>query len=644
MKILIVHIFCFLLLTVNAQPQNKSKEECFNSCYDLAVVKQRSNIDSAIIYADSCLLLAKKIESNYYLGKALQLKGRERFLMHEMDSAIIFGNQSIELLKQYPDSLDYFMAQYNQGNLYLFQDDHIQALVQFKKATKVIEDNFEMYMNIDKDRVNLNRAYCYSSIGIVYQKLSANQKAIDNMHKSINISHRVDSWESNVLRSVILGNLGQIYYHMGNYKKAESYAIAGMEQKKMLGQEGAIGYNFQVLAMSAYGRGKYKLSLKYLEQSDKKFELGQNRTERVRNNFWRAKCFMARGELKRSLDLLLSIEPDVLDQFSSGERIDFYEVLADNYQQTGDLKKANDYLRVTLSHRKRVDEKNSREIVDQFLSFFEEEEVHLNDRIQNLKNKQDREKLEIEIQAERDKKIWIYTLFIVSIVGLLLIILIISNAYRKNRKTTKELSESIDEKKVLFKEVHHRVKNNFQIISSLLNLQHGIEEDERGRKVLTDAQSRIQSMSLVHELLYRKSEVKRIDFKEYVNELVSSIIRSYKGEKEEIAYVIECGNESFDLEVAIPLGLILNEVVTNSVKYAFEDSTSGEIHVKLVKKEAAHYTLTIRDNGVGIPEQYISGKKETLGIELINILSSQLEGSVTIKVENGTTVVLDFKV
>ena len=154
---------------------------------------------------------------------------------------------------------------------------------------------------------------------------------------------------------------------------------------------------------------------------------------------------------------------------------------------------ANDYFRITLKLRKALDVKNDKTIVREFITFFESEEVQLNNKIQNLKNVQEKEKLQLQIEGENEKKVWIYTLFLVSILCLVLIIMVISNAYRRNKKINKELSDSIEENKVLFKEVHHRVKNNFQIISSLLNLQHGIEENERGKKVLTDAQGRIQS-------------------------------------------------------------------------------------------------------------------------------------------------------
>ncbi|MEO9531500.1 MAG: histidine kinase dimerization/phosphoacceptor domain -containing protein [Crocinitomicaceae bacterium] len=625
------------------QMTEDEKVKEFSRLYDVTLQYQTTVLDSAHYFLDSCIDHAKKIKSDYYLGKALQLKARGEFYEGEIDSSMYFGQKSIDILLNYKDSIEYFIAEYNQGNLFLYNEDNIQALVQFKKVSNIIDQNFEMYVQIDRNKVILNRAYCYTSIGMVLLSLEDYNGALIHFNKSLKSTERLNSWECEVLRSVILSNLGSTYYYLGDYQMAESYAVASMEQKKKLGQEGSIGYSFQVLADAAYGRGKYKLSLSYLEQSDKKFEILDNREEMFRNNFSRAKCYKAQNRLDKALTTLLELESSYLSHFGKKEQSNFYELLAEVYQAKNDFKLANDYFRITLKLRKTLDLKNDKTIVREFITFFESEEVQLNNKIQNLKNVQEKEKLQLQIDSENEKKVWIYTLFLVSTLCLVLVIMVISNAYRRNKKMNKELSDSIEENKVLFKEVHHRVKNNFQIISSLLNLQHGIEENERGKKVLTDAQGRIQSMSLVHEMLYRKSEVKRIDFKSYASGLVDSIIKSFTNETVVIDFKVESENESFDLEVAVPLGLILNEAITNAVKYAFTDLQTGLIEIHLKHISADNYSLVIKDNGIGIPEDFINGSKETLGIELINILSEQLGGSVSFKNNSGTEIVIYFK-
>ncbi len=633
------------MIGINSYSQESSAQKIaeFNRLHDITVKYQSTNLDSSRLYMDSCLALAKEMRPHYYFGKALQLKTRGEFYEGEIDSSIVYGNQSLEILKEYPDSLEFFFAEYNQGNMFLYREDNIQALVQFKKAAKIIDEHFDVYVSVDREQVIMNRAYCHASIAMVLLNLEDFSGSIRSFKKVLKITDKIETYDAQMLRSVVLGNLGAAYFGLGDYDATESLAIASMDLKKSLGQNGTLGYSFQILSDAAYGRGKYKLCLRYLDESDKKFEVLDTQIEIDRNNFKRAVCYLALKNADKAIELLSNLEETYRKDFPKKDQADLYEQLANAYQLKGDFELANDYFRITLKYRKDLDVKNDRKIVNEFINFFEKEEDQLNHKIQNLRNVQEKEKLELQIEGESEKKIWIYTLFLVSIVCLILVILVISSAYRRNKRTNVELSESIDENKILFKEVHHRVKNNFQIISSLLNLQHGIEEDERGKKVLTDAQGRIQSMSLVHEMLYRKSDVKKIDFDQYAGELVDSIIKSFTKEDAMIEYSVKDANCSFDLEVAVPLGLILNEAITNAVKYAFNDLKIGKIDISLDQKNENEYQLVIRDNGAGIPEEYINGNKETLGVELINILSEQLGGKANFKNEEGAVITIEFK-
>lgn len=642
MRLVLGVIICMIQVILFGQDIDHEKLYQYYSVFEKARSYQNSNLDSADVYANRSMSLAKELESDYYYGKSLQLKTRGEFLRSEVDSAIIYGNMSIEILREFPDSIEYFLAEYNQGNFYLSKDDNIQALIQFKKATKIVDENFETYVEIDKEIVTLNRAYCQASIGIVLDNLEDYQGALESFQTALKISYKVESVESELFRSVVMNRIGNVYVAIGDYAKAESYAVASMEQKKKLGQESSIGYSYRVMAESAYGRKKYDLALKYLDLSNKKFGAKDNWNELDRNTFIEAKCYAKKGKNKIALKKLKEVESVYLNRFNKSDQVEFYEVLAGVHSELGDHELANDYLRITLKLKEQLFAKEERKVVGEFVNFIEKGEDQLNTKIENLKNSQEKEKLELQIEAEKEKKIWIYTLFLVSIVCLVLIILIISNAYRRNKKVTQELSLKVEENKILFKEVHHRVKNNFQIISSLLNLQYGIEEDQRSRKVLTDAQGRIQSMSLVHEMLYRKNEVKRLDFSSYANELTTIILRSFNVE-ENIEFEVVSGREYFDLEVAIPLGLILNEAITNSVKYAFKQGEKGKIKIELTKGEDKNYLLEIKDNGVGLSDDFLNKIEETLGLELINILSEQLEGSVKFYNDNGTTMKVMFK-
>lgn len=634
---------CALTFAIGGAAQRQSDRlQRFKSFKEQVLHYQATNLDSSRMFIDSCIQTALGIEERFYLADAYQLKSRDFFLRSFADSALVYGRKACGIFQFYPDSTEHYVSEYNLGNIYLYLEEHIQALVQFKKVLRIIDDNFDVYVLDGEDKIDLNRAYCYISIGMVYDHLGDYQAKLLNAQKGLKIAQKVTGRESEILQAVTLGNIGLTYYQLGDFEKAESYAIAGMEQKKRLGIESSVGYNYNVLAKAAYGRQKYGLALKYLELSDKSFRQIQNEGELNSNELLRAKCYNASGKRDEALEVLHRVERQFDGPGAKRDRIELYELMSEIYAARRQFEEANKYLKIALMLKNELSYKNSRDATEQFLTFFEEEENRIDEKLNNYKNLQEKEKLQLEVKAQKDKEVWIYSLFIVSTLCLVLIIIVIARGNRRSKRINQELSYSIDEKQILFKEVHHRVKNNFQIISSLLNLQQGIEEDRRSKKVLTDAQGRIQSMSLVHEMLYRKNEVKRIDFRSYTEELVSSIVKSFANGVTQVQYVIQCQNESFDLELAVPLGLILNEAVTNSVKYAFEGRETGKIEVSLQPIDAKNYLLLIRDNGKGIPAEFINGSKETLGIELINILSEQLGGSAQFLSADGTEVRVTF--
>lgn len=204
----------------------------------------------------------------------------------------------------------------------------------------------------------------------------------------------------------------------------------------------------------------------------------------------------------------------------------------------------------------------------------------------------------------------------------------------------KRLEESVKEKEVLLREIHHRVKNNMQVISSLLNLQSAHIKDKTLREMFDEAQNRIQSMSLIHEKLYQSKELAYIDFKEYIKALTTDLVRSFGVKKDKIAIVINVEDISLDIDTAIPCGLIINELVSNSLKHAFPDGREGEIVIALKRVEGG-IELRVADNGVGIPEELDFKKTRSLGLRLVTILAEdQLQGSIELKRDGGT----DFRI
>ena len=210
------------------------------------------------------------------------------------------------------------------------------------------------------------------------------------------------------------------------------------------------------------------------------------------------------------------------------------------------------------------------------------------------------------------------------------------------KKADDALKESLNEKEVLLREIHHRVKNNMQIISSLLNLQIQFEDFDETVSVLRESQGRIKSMSIVHEKLYRSDSFTKINFKEYLTSLISDIFYSYGTNKGLIKWDLDIEDVHMGFDTAIPLGLIINELVTNSVKYAFPEERKGKIKI-ILKLKDENYFLTVMDNGVGIPDNINPEKTETLGLKLIISLINQLDGTMELDRSHGTKYKINFK-
>ncbi len=261
-----------------------------------------------------------------------------------------------------------------------------------------------------------------------------------------------------------------------------------------------------------------------------------------------------------------------------------------------------------------------------FQLFIEENNIHVNELAQ--KYEVDKKENEIQLQKDRitnqNRILWIVGISVICLLILsAVLVYAFSNIQKKNRKI-----------ETLMRELHHRVKNNLQVISSLLGLQSMKLEDEAAKKAVSEGKGRIRAMSLIHQKLYQNEEVTSLNIREYISSLVDELTQSY-GFQGKTKILIEAPEDIFDADTSLPLGLIINELVSNAFKYAFKDIKEPILGLRLIHEDPNEFSLHIEDNGHGLPHDFNVENATSFGMKLVHLLVRQLGGTIDIENDNG---------
>ncbi len=208
--------------------------------------------------------------------------------------------------------------------------------------------------------------------------------------------------------------------------------------------------------------------------------------------------------------------------------------------------------------------------------------------------------------------------------------------------TLQRQTNLLHQRETMLREIHHRVKNNMQVMSSLLSLQSRAASNPETSRMLEENQNRIQSMALLHEILYQSEDLAVVDFSKYLRRMVDHLFRSYGVDNQKIQLHTELDAVSLELDDALPCGLLISEVISNSLKHGFPDGREGEVRIVLRRQSATVVLLILSDNGVGLPDQLDWTKTRSLGLRLVRVLAQQLRAELDIRSEGGTQVKLVF--
>jgi two-component sensor histidine kinase len=204
-----------------------------------------------------------------------------------------------------------------------------------------------------------------------------------------------------------------------------------------------------------------------------------------------------------------------------------------------------------------------------------------------------------------------------------------------------ELQRRIEEKDILLSEIHHRVKNSLQVVSSLLSLEASRIQDAAVAEMLQNTQNRVRSMALIHQTLYQSKDFARVDFHAFLQSFVPTLIQSYSLRPEQIVLKIHVAEIKLPLDMAIPCGLIVNELISNSLKHAFPEGSGGEITIEFTHDQDNHATLSVNDDGIGFPTEFNFENSGTLGMQLVYLLAGQIGG--TVKIDHSSPTKLEVR-
>lgn len=421
----------------------------------------------------------------------------------------------------------------------------------------------------------------------------------------IKIKTKNEIVEANYLKGVVLGNIGKCHVQLKEYEEAVPYLEKSIE------------------IIKEYNKGKFS-------------------TDLVENTLEIAECYLQLNDFDKATDYLSDdLTPIRIENVLKKNRL-----YAAYYDRTGDYKSAIDYLKRNNRIRDSLDV-NATNIKSQQLESVLSQDLEYSRKMME-EQKADLEKSRNEI-SEMDERI---SLVFISLIFTLLGFAGLVYAYLKSIKNQRLIAEqkhfienSLIEKDSLLKEIHHRVKNNLQMVSSLLSLQTKNTRSKAAIVALEEGKSRVKAMALIHQKLYQNDDLSVIEMQGYIESLINSVQSVYKKGGHNINITIDAEGVELDIDRAIPFGLILNELVSNSFKYAFpHDEENGKIYIHLRKTAGQEGFFEYTDNGVGLPEDTEERANSSMGIRLMNRLANQLQTTLnTDRTTEGVRFWFNFK-
>jgi len=621
-----------------------------------AIFCQQSTIDS----------LTQKI-NNYDLKDTIKAEMYQDLIWEyfwiDPNVSVKLSNELIEISEEINYIIGKANGNSNKGLAFFYLTDYDSSLYYHQVALRIRKEV--------KDQIGI--AVSYNNIGITYTAQNKFEEALEVWLKSIKIKEQLLEKDASEERQNSLasayGNIGSLFSDMERYEKSKYYTEKSLEIFKKTNNERGIAMGYGNLANAYKNIGDntgafvyYEMAIKLSKELGSKFDLALH-------------LFNYGETLSEAAKYKLS-EKKINEALTIQREIDDFEGIALSYLILSGIKKEQNNKSQSLQHGKEalqialeyklvryydpiyenlVDIYKSFGMIDEAFQTFEQK-IILKDSLANIANESQLVELEAIYQNEQnlkeiesnEKELTIanfkqqkqqYFLRGTIVLACLIIgfTIVVYNRLKITRKQKLLIEQKNKENELLLGEIHHRVKNNLQVISSLLSLQERNITDETAKAAILDGKERVQSMGLIHKMLYQQNNFSGINMSEYIEKLISGLLDSFGKNSDEFELNYDINDISLDVDTAIPLGLIINELVVNALKHAYTITSKPTMNVSLQEVDS-QLVLKIQDNGVG--EVADVQASQSFGMKLVKSLSRQLSGTINMEQQNG----LSFKI
>ncbi len=606
------------IYTVLSKTTNQTKRKAIL----LQAAQTALETDSTVANVPKYLTLFREIpgieQDSNGLMKALRLEAHADRIMGNFSRSVTNFLKCHTYFEKMADTSNLVFTANQLGSMYSFMGQNEKAqnyLLQLYKIRKIQGDTRAL-------------ASATNGLAIFYNNTNQEDKAIQRYKEALAMYRTI---QDTLGQANVHANLGITYTELGNYTEAE-YHI-GMQGKldSLLNTQWGLGFFFDYLGYLREKQGRYPEAYAHHLQSLKIREQLASHYNRTESRISLANVLLQLGRFDEAIQQANKVLNNHEERSSFYQLQSAYSALAEAFEAKNDLKRALNYRKLQNALSDSIYNKEMLETITEKDALFEnalkENEIALlNVEKQSSKNVIDQKNRTIAFGG----------------IGLFLVSMLCLGLYlvtRKYLKQKEELGVALNEKDILLREIHHRVKNNLQLVSSLLTLQGRSINDSTAQIAINEGKNRIRSMALIHQDLYQKENITAVNAKEYFHKLCHELLETYRSSTVQVDLKLNIVPIKIDVDTLVPLGLMTNEIITNSLKYAFKDRRKGLIKVVLEQKRET-LVLTFIDNGVGYDPLNIPNN--SFGHRLIYSLAEQLEANLTIQAQNGTTISIDL--